>query len=137
MHLYGCVRLTETVTELVVQRANSDTSFAVYSDHQNHVWVLGASENIPLSLGAGSSDMLSIAPVMEKEKLSFAAIGLVNLLNTNGTVLGSELSSGSDGILVAKAQVALHTHASVLVSVRSWFMAFNCCACTHHRCSMF
>lgn len=95
-----------------VQDLPAASRFAVYSDHQNHIWALGLKQNIPVSLGAGSSDMFTVVPIQQRGQLSFAAIGLTNMLNTNGAILDADFSEGS------------HGRGSVHIKVRKH--SFNC-----------
>ncbi|KAL5725482.1 galactinol--sucrose galactosyltransferase [Ranunculus cassubicifolius] len=78
-------------------------SFAVYSFHGKKLVLMKASEEIELSLEPFSFELLTVSPVtiLLNNRIHFAPIGLVNMLNTGGAIQSLSFNDAGDSVQIA------------------------------------
>ncbi|DBA91995.1 TPA: hypothetical protein ACH3X2_003884 [Trebouxia sp. C0005] len=75
--------------------SSSAQQFAVYNNATGDMRVLGVQDEMSVWLAGGTSAVLTVAPMIQYQGLKVAVIGLVNMLNSGGAILGCNLQSVS------------------------------------------
>lgn len=75
-------------------------SFAVYTFKEQKLRILMPSDRLEISLEPFNYELLTVSPVTKINSLEFAAIGLVNMLNTGGAIWSMEYDQEASSVKV-------------------------------------